>query len=277
MKNWKLNYFGSQLQKSTNKKYQLILTSLFLLDQELNEYQPKTEYVICNYRLDLYYEGSKIAIEIDEPHHLRSQDQDKIREEEIRRIIPDIKFYRIDISAHNWYSQYLEIKNEILKTGVKNWNESDIVDDFVLLESINIQKIGAQINAISKYLFGSYAIATAPERYSGVYINKDQNKLGNYYIAVVCYSEDVGESNAKISFVVFDSEAILTHSRDTKLYNQWVKTKKSIDCIIKYYEIDSNYLNNTKEEQFQKLKRFIIENFDSIHNINPKLNVNVHL
>lgn len=270
MKNWQLKYLGEQLLKLQTQKYQIALTGLFLYDDDLKAYQPTIEYPIAGKRIDLYYESCKLAIEIDEPFHILNLEDDKKREQEISKEIPGIQFFRIDISKGSWLEKYLEIKNKILENKILPWLESDVVSEFKKLNEIKTKEIGAQINSISKYLFGNKAIATSPEKYSGVYINEGKNVSGNYYIAVVNYNQDLGEDNSKISFVVFDKKIISEHS--TSLINKgWTKDEKSLECILKQFDINQDYIIKSKEEQFQLLKEFIQDHFKDIHPLNKKL------
>lgn len=48
--------------------------------------------------IDGYDKENKIAYEVDEPHHKYQRDEDAIREEMIREVIPDIVFKRIPIA-----------------------------------------------------------------------------------------------------------------------------------------------------------------------------------
>lgn len=48
--------------------------------------------------IDGYDEENKIAYEVDEPHHKYQRDEDALREEMIREVIPDIVFKRIPIA-----------------------------------------------------------------------------------------------------------------------------------------------------------------------------------
>ena len=281
MENWKLKYYGELLKKFPNNKYQLAITCLFFFDKELQDYQPFTEYSIdlkgiveatdlsdsdnSRRRIDLFYKNCNIAIEIDEHHH-NEQDDDK-REEQIKKVIQDITFYRINIANDQWHQRFLEIKQEILKNDVRGWNESDVVSGFERLQKIDLREIGNQINAIAKYHYGSYATFTSIDRYSGVYINdKKGNIPGNYYIAVVCYAEDIAENEAKVSFVVYSEKVIDNLKDDTA----WLKANKPVKSILKHLDLSESYLKSNKEEQFKVLSKFITDSFDIVDDIDPK-------
>jgi hypothetical protein len=217
-------------------------------------------------RIDLFYKHCNIAIEIDEQHH-NEQDDEK-REEQIKKVIPGIKFYRINIANHNWHQRFLDIKREILNKPEVGWNESDVVAGFKWLQKIDITEIGNQIKAITKYHYGSYATYTDIDRYSGVYINDNNgNKPGNYYIAVVCYAEDVTENEAKVSFVVYSEKVVDSLKND----NTWKPENQPIKSIIKQLVLDENYLKSNKEYQFTVLSEFITNNFDIVDDIDPKV------
>ena len=280
MENWKLKYYGELLKKFPNNKYQLAITCLFFFDKDLQAYQPFTEYSVglkgdvegaelsesdnSRRRIDLFYKHCNIAIEIDEQHH-NKQDDHK-REEQIKKVYQGITFYRINIANDQWHQRFLEIKEEILKNDERGWNESDVVAGFKLLQKIDITDIGNQINAIAKYHYGSYATFTSIDRYSGVYINdKKGNNPGNYYIAVVCYAEDITENEARVSFVVYSEKVI----DNLKVDNAWLKANKPVKSILKQLYLGESYLRSNKEEQFKGLSEFITDNFKIVNNIDP--------
>jgi hypothetical protein len=282
MENWKLEYYGKLLKKFPNNKYQLAITCLFLFDNDLLDYQPFTEYSVdlaekidnavmsdsdnSRRRIDLFYKHSNIAIEIDEQHH--NENDDINRENQIKKEIQGIQFHRINIANHEWHQRFLEIKKEILKTKATEWNESDVVAGFKQLNVIDVKAIGNQINAITKYYYGSFATFTSPDRYSGVYINDDKgNNPGNYYIAVVCYAEDTSESAAKVSFMVYSQKVIDALKQD----NTWFKANKTVPSVFRTFDIDANYLDSIKETQFKKLSQFITANFDAVHPIDSRV------
>ena len=161
----------------------------------------------------------------------------------------------------------MDIKGEILNKPEVGWNESDVVAGFKWLQKIDITEIGNQIKAITQYHYGSYATYTDIDRYSGVYINDNNgNKPGNYYIAVVCYSEDVTENEAKVSSVVY-SEKVMDSMKDDNL---WKPANKPIKSITKQLDLGESYLKSNKEDQFEVLSEFITNNFDIVDDIDPK-------
>ena len=277
MENWQLKYLGEQLLKLPRQKYQIALTGLFLYDEDLIAYQPKIEYTVTvgvgKKRIDLYYESCKLAIEIDEPFHKRNLEDDKKREQEISKEIPGIHFERIDIVEENWFEKYLEIKKKILENKIiMPWLESDAVPGFKKLNEIKTKEIGDQIEFISKHLdlFENKVTPTSTEKYSGVYINQEKNETGKFYIAVVNYNQDLSGNNSKISFVVYDKKIISDHSTTLINSGNWTKDIRTHECILKQFEINQDYINKSKEEQFQLLKEFINENFKEIHKLKKR-------
>ncbi len=296
MENWQLKYLGEQLLKLPRQKYQIALTGLFLYDEDLIAYQPKIEHTVTvgvgKKRIDLYYESCKLAIEIDEPFHKRNLEDDKKREQEISKEIPGIHFERIDIVEENWFEKYLEIKKKILENKIiMPWLESDVVPGFKKLNGIKTKEIGDQIKFISKHLdlFENRAYPTSTEKYSGVYINQEKNETGKFYIGVVNYNQnyidtlnkrdldaimkmesDLSGNNSKISFVVFDKKIISDHSTTLINSGNWIKANRTLECILKQFEINQDYINKSKEEQFQLLKEFINENFKEIHKLKKR-------
>jgi len=272
MKDWQLKYLGEQLLKLQTQKYQIALTGLFLYDDDLKAYQPKIEYKVGTRRIDLYYESCKLAIEIDEPFHKRNLEDDKKRVQEISKEIPGIHFERIDILEGNWFEKYIEIKKKILENKIiMSWLESDVVPKFKKLNEIKTKEIGSQINFISKHLFENKAYEISTQKYSGVYINEGKNEPGDFYIAVVNYNQDLSGNNSKISFVVYDKKIISDHSTTLINSGNWTKDIRTHECILKQFEINQDYINKSKEEQFQLLKKFINDNFIVIHELNQKL------
>lgn len=51
------------------------------------------QYPVSNYRIDIYLPEYSLAVEYDEKHH--NYEKDKIREDEIRKEIKDIRFVRV--------------------------------------------------------------------------------------------------------------------------------------------------------------------------------------
>lgn len=272
MEDWQLKYLGEQLLKLPTQKYQIALTGLFLYDDDLKAYQPKIEYKVGTRRIDLYYESCKLAIEIDEPFHNSNLEDDKKREQEISKEIPGIRFERIVILEGNWFEKYIEIKKKILENKIiMPWLESDVVPEFKKLNEIKTKEIGSQINFISKHLFENNAYEIATQKYNGVYINEGKNEPGNFYIAVVNYNQDLSGNNSKISFVVYDKKIISDHSTTLINLGNWTKDIRTHECILKQFEINQDYINKSKEEQFQLLKKFINDNFKEINELNQKL------
>ena len=278
MENWQLKYLGEQLLKLPTQKYQIALTGLFLYDEDLIAYQPKIEHTVTvgvgKKRIDLYYESCKLAIEIDEPFHNSNLEDDKKREQEISKEISGIHFERIDIVEENWFEKYLEIKKKILENKIiMPWLESDVVPGFKKLNEIKTKEIGDQIKFISKHLdlYENRARPESNKRGSGVYINQEKNETGKFYIAVVNYNQDLSGNNSKISFVVYDKKIISDHSTTLINLGNWTKDIRTHECILKQFEINQDYINKSKEEQFQLLKKFINDNFKEINELNQKL------
>ena len=94
-----LTYYAKLLTKLRNKKYEFYVVSRIIHLLNDTEIQFTTQQLIRKkdgkrYLIDLYFPQFKIAVEIDESHHLSNEEADRAREREIISYV-DVEFFRI--------------------------------------------------------------------------------------------------------------------------------------------------------------------------------------
>ena len=94
-----LTYYAKLLTKIRNKKYEFYVVSRIIHLLNDTEIQFTTQQLIRKkdgkrYLIDLYFPQFKIAVEIDESHHLSNEEADRAREREIISYV-DVEFFRI--------------------------------------------------------------------------------------------------------------------------------------------------------------------------------------
>lgn len=94
-----LTYYAKLLTKLRNKKYEFYVVSRIIHLLNDTEIQFTTQQLVRNeegkrYLIDLYFPQFKIAVEVDESHHLSNEEADRAREREIISSA-DVKFFRI--------------------------------------------------------------------------------------------------------------------------------------------------------------------------------------
>lgn len=99
-----LTYYAKLLTKIRNKKYEFYVVSRIIHLLNDTEIQFTTQQLIRKkngkrYLIDLYFPQFKIAVEVDENHHLSNEEADRTREREIISSA-DVKFFRIQCD-HN--------------------------------------------------------------------------------------------------------------------------------------------------------------------------------
>ena len=99
-----LTYYAKLLTKLRNKKYEFYVVSRIIHLLNDTEIQFTTQQLVRKkdgkrYLIDLYFPQFKIAVEIDESHHLSNEEADRAREREIISSA-DVKFFRIQCN-HN--------------------------------------------------------------------------------------------------------------------------------------------------------------------------------
>lgn len=99
-----LTYYAKLLTKLRNKKYEFYVVSRIIHLLNDTEIQFTTQQLVRNeegkrYLIDLYFPQFKIAVEVDESHHLSNEEADRAREREIISSA-DVKFFRIQCN-HN--------------------------------------------------------------------------------------------------------------------------------------------------------------------------------
>ena len=118
MEDWKYHHYIDQLQRTTKKVHENFVVSSLFHEPLLADLMPLTQHYLrrdeVRYALvDLYYPQLHIAIEIDEPHHQKYQEQDKERQREIEQK-NSCEFFRIDISKSNILEQISSLKETLL-------------------------------------------------------------------------------------------------------------------------------------------------------------------
>lgn len=99
-----LTYYAKLLTKLRNKKYEFYVVSRIIHLLNDTEIQFTTQQLVRNeegkrYLIDLYFPQFKIAVEVDESHHLSNEEADRAREREIISSA-DVNFVRIQCD-HN--------------------------------------------------------------------------------------------------------------------------------------------------------------------------------
>lgn len=99
-----LTYYAKLLTKLRNKKYEFYVVSRIIHLLNDTKIQFTTQQLVRKkdgkrYLIDLYFPQFKIAVEIDESHHLSNEEADRAREREIISSA-DVKFFRIQCN-HN--------------------------------------------------------------------------------------------------------------------------------------------------------------------------------
>lgn len=100
-----LTYYAKLLTKLRNKKYEFYVVSRIIHLLNDTEIQFTTQQLVRNeegkrYLIDLYFPQFKIAVEVDESHHLSNEEADRAREREIISSA-DVKFFRIQCNQNS--------------------------------------------------------------------------------------------------------------------------------------------------------------------------------
>lgn len=117
---WKYDYLIEQLHRTSYKKHEAFIVSSLIHDSSLAELKPCTQFYVrrtdSGYALvDIYYPQLNIAIEIDEPHHLKYQEQDLLRQRHVEEHLA-CEFHRIRVSDGNVPTQLNAIKDKLRAT-----------------------------------------------------------------------------------------------------------------------------------------------------------------
>lgn len=111
---WKYEYLINQIHRTAYKKHENYIIGSLIHDKAFANLKPCMQYYVRRidgrYALiDLYYPQIELAVEIDEPHHSKNEEDDEQRqaivEEDLR-----CKFHRIRIASGNIPGQIEELK-----------------------------------------------------------------------------------------------------------------------------------------------------------------------
>ena len=99
-----LTYYSKMLTKIKYKKYEFYVISRIIHLLNDFEIQFTTQQIVKKpdgrrYLIDLYFPQFKLAIEIDESHHLSQEEADKYREKEVTHLL-NTKFERINCTKN---------------------------------------------------------------------------------------------------------------------------------------------------------------------------------
>lgn len=100
-----LTYYAKLLTKLRNKKYEFYVVSRIIHLLNDTEIQFTTQQLVRNeegkrYLIDLYFPQFKIAVEVDESHHLSNEEADRAREREIISYV-DVEFFRFQCNQNS--------------------------------------------------------------------------------------------------------------------------------------------------------------------------------
>lgn len=117
---WKYDYLIEQLHRTSYKKHEAFIVSSLIHDSSLAELKPCTQFYVrrtdSGYALvDIYYPQLNVAIEIDEPHHLKNQEQDLVRQRHVEEHLA-CDFHRICVVSGNVPTQLNAVKDKLKAT-----------------------------------------------------------------------------------------------------------------------------------------------------------------
>jgi len=141
--NWKYEYLIDQLHRTAYKKYENFVIGSLIHDETLSELKPCMQHYV-KYKndryalIDLYYPQIKLAIEIDEPHHLNTKISDENRQKIIEKDL-ECDFFRIVIEKGDIPNQINALKNKI-QTLMSDYLKNDKFEEWHEPNMLDIQK-----------------------------------------------------------------------------------------------------------------------------------------
>lgn len=87
---------------TSHKRYESMV--MYALHYALSDVQLESQFSVGEYFLDGYFPELRLAVEIDEPHHQRTQLEDERRQQTIEREL-NCEFFRINIMQDSIYKQ----------------------------------------------------------------------------------------------------------------------------------------------------------------------------
>lgn len=145
-----LTYYAKLLTKLRNKKYEFYVVSRIIHLLNDTEIQFTTQQLVRKedgkrYLIDLYFPQFKIAVEIDESHHLSNEEADRAREREII-YYTDVEFFIIKCdknsnieSVHQRIDELID-KIQRLKNN-KNFRPYSYQDEFSVVQWLKVGKL----------------------------------------------------------------------------------------------------------------------------------------
>lgn len=186
MDNKKSDYIINQINSIKGKVYEIAILTPLLLDDELLDVKPYTQYCVSiegnRHLIDLYYPDLKIAIEIDEPHHLNQALDDEVREANIFNV-HECSFKRIVIDENFNITNIINELKAYLLEKIGELKRKDTFKKWEIIEYPISQVLDDYPNVI---LYKSNALEFAPGfvPFSGpLQINGDIRKKANLFVA----------------------------------------------------------------------------------------------
>jgi|SRR5690554_752530 len=129
---WKYEYLIEQLHRTSYKKHEAFIVSSLIHDSSLAQLKPCTQFYVrrtdSGYALvDIYYPQLNIAIEIDEPVHLKYEEQDLERQRDIEEHLA-CDFERIHVARGDVLTQLNKLKNKLRSALSKRISDNDFED-----------------------------------------------------------------------------------------------------------------------------------------------------
>jgi len=124
-----LTYYARLLTKLRNKKYEFYVVSRIIHLLNDTEIQFTTQQLVRKedgggYLIDLYFPQFKLAVEIDESHHLSNEEADRLREREIIAST-EVEFFRIKCDQNSNLETVHQRINELINKVRLLKNNSD--------------------------------------------------------------------------------------------------------------------------------------------------------
>ena len=136
-KKLKDEYLHNQIRSiKKDANYELQVVVPLLMDRDLINIQPITQYnnpKIGKERIDLYYPSIRLAVEVDEPPHEFTIEEDKKRENKIKPILNcefhRIRFYGKDKQLDIW--ERIDLTKRMIierfkSVGAENWVREEL-------------------------------------------------------------------------------------------------------------------------------------------------------
>lgn len=182
--------------KTSHKRWESMV--MYALHYALRDVKLLSQYPVNQYYIDGYFPDLKLAVEIDEPFHERTQEQDAIRERDIKSEL-GCEFFRINVNE----PVYEQIDRLIMKVKALNPPE------WKIKEKPSRQNIGEY----SKDYFDKLTAANAFEFLDN--IQEEVEQLG-ISVSTEEANPNTRPSNGMVSFnVIFGALKLTVFTRST--------------------------------------------------------------